>query len=198
MLVEFCLIPAEDIGRGRAIGKLAEALIIRRYMQSLSDELEDCSIRHRTASKDKDGAWVVQPHEFIIHCALGWSMKPPSKQPTENGSKVYIRHHETSIIGVQVAEALSHWGQVYCCHGHRCTRPVIDNADDVIALGMGGIRVEPFVLNGPHADTYAQRLEPLGRDLGRCVADYITAMKQPALVGSNTADQQMPRLERKL
>jgi hypothetical protein len=188
-LREFVLVPTTKIGSGNVVGNLSEAVIISRYIKALADELDACSIRNRIGD-------APHSHEFVIRCGLGWHRGSPHKLPAENSSRVYIGQHDASSVATLISEALSHWGKVYCSHGHRSSKPVVDQDDEQLRAGSGGVRIEPFVLNGANAALYAQRLENLGRDVGRIVADYVAKGNHGAYVKSTTAAQLMPRMAR--
>lgn len=74
---------------------------------------------------------------------------------------------------------------------------MVDGDDESLRKGNGGIRLEPFVLNGSSAAQYAQRLEELGRDIGRIIADYVIKGNHGANVKPHVAADMMPVLLRK-
>jgi hypothetical protein len=150
-------------GAGRVMGRLIEGEILRHYIRAISDELDNSSIRHRIADD-------TRPWEFVISCGLGWH--EGRKEANTNRSKVWIASNETSILGSLIAEALSHWGQTYISLDHKSCRPVVKMQDNILFKGQGGIHIEPFQINAHNGELYAQRLEQLGRDIGRCLADY--------------------------
>lgn len=188
-LVEFAVVPAVSLGQGECIGNLSEADIIQKYVKALSDELDGCAIRHRIST-------APFPYEFVIHCGLGFYRKPPSQRPLENTSRVYMGTPEVNGLACLLSDGLGHWGKVYVSHGHRGAKPVVDREDKLLQVQNGGVRLEPFVLNGAKAAEYACRLEQLGRDMGRIVADYVASGDHGAKVKLTTAENMAPRLVR--
>lgn len=161
-LHEVLLVPASQ---GRCEGLLAETEIIKRYARSLSDELDHCGIRHRLGEQ-------ARPWEFVVSLGLGWTLA--KKDLLTNRSRIWISDARASSVATFLAETLSHWGQLYAGVEHRSCKPIAKQEQDA------HIYIEPFELNGPKANAYAQRLEELGRDLGRTIADYVVREKSGA------------------
>lgn len=162
---------------GKAFGNLTEMDLVDKYVHALTDELDDAGIRWRSLPVRKPpGVPEDKRHEgifsntLVLHCCLGWM----TKCSKVNKSKLYFSkgsHHELPDL---FSEAMAHWGQIYVSHGHQGGKPTIDEADPLLRIPESiGIRVEPFMLNGPELDLYVVQLQRLGRDLGRTLSDYM-------------------------
>lgn len=173
---EVLLVPAS---LGRINGMLAETEIIKRYAKALSDELDHCAIRHRVGESPR-------PWEFVVSMGLGWTLS--KKDPLTNRSRVWISDARASSVATLLAETLSHWGGLYAGTEHKSCKPVARQDTDAHC------HIEPFELNGPKAAVYAGRLEELGRDLGRTIADYVVREKSGAGIKVQTAAD-FPRAE---
>lgn len=171
--------------RGHTADALAEVDIVDQYVRSLVDELENAAIRHRVvATRKAPGTspenWFQNcEHSLPVLCTVGWD-KSVNKSSTQNVSAVRFGPEVSAILASGLVDTMAHWGSLYV-HGHRRATPVQDEK-------ARGIVVEPFRLNGPGAKEYAARLDKLGRDLGRFIADYCvgknthTAIRAPSLL----------------
>lgn len=189
---EVLIIPAGDhaspIGRmrpPRRVDNLLEVEIIDRYVRAIVDELDDAGVRHRVLPVRRPPGVEpsarhlgIFPGTLVLHCSLGWDDK---KRGASNKSAAFIGTDEASTLAVLVAETMAHWGQTYVAYEHRGCNPVVDGEDRLLAVeGASGLRLEPFMLNGPSAGLYAEKLEELGRDIGRVVSDFIIAQQEAA------------------
>ena len=189
---EILIIPAAGHGgpgvysRGATIDTLAEVDIVDQYVRSLVDELDQSSIRHRVVptrrapgTPENSRFDLVQDHILPIVCSVGWD---PSKNKlsSANISTVRFGLDMPHAFAAGLVDAMAHWGSLYV-HGHRRSTPLG-------AEGVRGIVLEPFRINGPSALQYAAKLDKLGRDLGRYIADYCfmkntgTAIRAPSLL----------------
>jgi hypothetical protein len=153
--------------RGRIDGGMAETEIIKRYARALSDELDHCAIRHRLGDSPR-------PWELTISLGLGWT--EAKKDLLTNRSRIWISDARASSLASLLAETLSHWGHTYIGLEHRSCKPV------ALQEEVAHVSLQPFQLNGLKAGVYAQKLEELGRDLGRTIADYIAKEKGGGMV----------------
>lgn len=165
---EFILVSTVSAKDSQVIGRLIDFELIRHYIKAISDELDNCGIRHRIAKE-------VGASDFVILCGLGFL--PPKSNATANISKIRMfgATAQSLLLATRLAETISHWGRTYVAHEHRQCRPVVATQGEISAVGTGGLYIEPFAMNGPRAVDYAVRLEELGRDIGRCVADYVAS-----------------------
>lgn len=162
---------------GRRVDNLAEADVIDRYIRAIVDELDNAGVRYRHQRQTQAG---VYPNTFVLHCCLGW-YDGPAKSPQCNKSQTFLARPEMNTVADLVAEAMGHWGQTYVAYEHRGCNPVVDAKDRLIgAPGACGLRLEPFMLNGPAAVGYCSKLEELGRDVGRVLTDYIISSQSAA------------------
>lgn len=162
---------------GRRVDNLLEADVIDRYVRALVDELDNAGVRYKNQNQTRAG---IFPNTFVLHCCLGWYDKP-AKTLQCNKSQTYLANAEANGMAILVAEAMAHWGQTYVAYEHRGCNPVVDDGDKLLnAPGSSGLRLEPFLLNGPAAVGYCSKLEELGRDIGRVIADYIISSQQTA------------------
>jgi hypothetical protein len=174
--------------RGHTVDAMAEVDLVDQYLRSLVDELDQSSIRYRVVPTRKgpgvaperryDG--VAEANALPILCGIGWD-KSVNKSAGTNTSAVRFAGGVSSALAAGLVETMAHWGALYV-HGHRRSTPVQDESM------RGGLIIEPFRLNGPDAVQYAARLDKLGRDLGRFIADYClgkntgTAIRAPSLL----------------
>ncbi len=189
---EILIIPAAGHGgpgvysRGATIDAMAEADLVDQYVRSLADELDQSSIRYRIANTRKapgtpegERCGVPGLNVLPVVCAIGWNQ---AKNATAlfNSSLVKFAPDVSSVLASGLVQTMAHWGALYV-HGHKCSAPV--QADS-----LRGLVLEPFKLNGPNASLYAARLDALGRDIGRFLADYCvnkntgTAIRAPSLL----------------
>ncbi len=175
---EILLVPASQ---GRVNGVMSETEIVRRYVRAVSDELDHCAVRHRIGQDQR-------PWEFTLSLGLGWLLS--KKEPLTNRSRLWISDARSSPIGVLLAETLSHWGTTYIGLEHRSCKPVA--RQDAVSH----IHIEPFELNGLRAASYAQRLEELGRDIGRTLADYVVRQGSGGIIRAATSSDMPQPLRR--
>lgn len=183
-LHEFCLIPsAGHMGngtywRGAEDKNLTELDLVDRYLLPLKDELDQCGIRFSVAptrsapGMTEEERYNVFDHVMPVMCAIGsyQTVKSNAKKgqtvrirPAHNSSAVYYGAEVPRKLYELVSEAVGHWGGLYV-HGHKTAAPIEH-------LGRGLI-LEPFIIDGPSAIEYAAKLDRLGRDIGRAIADY--------------------------
>lgn len=193
---EIVIIPAAGHGgpgvysRGRTVDALAEVDLVDHYVRSLVDELDQSSIRYRVVQTRKapgtpellrfDGSDVsILP----LVCSVGWDSSV-NKLSAFNGSMVRFGLDMPGVLASGLVDTLAHWGSLYV-HGHRRSTPLGTE-------GVRGIVLEPFRINGPNAMIYAAKLDKLGRDIGRFLADYCvmkntgTAIRAPSLLRRQT------------
>jgi hypothetical protein len=161
---------------------MAEVDLIDRYVACIADELTDGGIRHRVVNTRKapgthpdDRFHNVFDYCLPITCAIGF-----------NDAKKIKQHYNTSfVLGNEemprrfmdeLSEVVGHWGSLYV-HGHKTASPQVQK--DL------GIRIEPFLINGPSATEYAQRLTQLGRDIGRYLSDFLRSRGDAAVFSVN-------------
>lgn len=173
---------AGSYSRGHELENVCELDIVDRYVRSMCDELDHAAIRHRilpvrTPPGISEGTRheAVLPNCLLLDCRLGWCDKPPSKRGA-NKSRIFMGQGAVSEMACLIGEAMAHWGHIYISHDHRGANPIVDQDSPMLTTkGVLGLRLEPFVLNGPDAKTYCTKLEELGRDIGRTIADYMIA-----------------------
>lgn len=189
---EILIIPAAGHGgpgvysRGHQIDALCEVDLVDQYVRSLIDELDQSSIRHRIISTRKPpGTPEALRYETAgvavlpVVCSIGWD-NSHNKLSAANGSVIKFGLDIPGALTAGLADVVAHWGSLYV-HGHRRSTPVGSEK-------VQGIVIEPFRINGPGALQYAARLDKLGRDIGRYLADYCvgkntgTAIRAPSLL----------------
>ncbi len=173
--------------RGHSVDAMAEVELVDHYVRSFVDELDQSSIRYRVVPT-RNGPGIAPEHWYDgtaeanslpILCSIGWD-KSVHRSAATNTSSVRFSPAVSSALASGIVETMAHWGSLYV-HGHRRSTPVEDEA-------VKGIVLEPFRINGPAAAQYAARLDKLGRDLGRFIADYClgkktgTAIRAPSLL----------------
>lgn len=161
---------------------MIEVDLIDKYVSCLTDELADGGIRHRVVNTRKapgthldDRFHNIFDYSLPIVCAIGF-----------NDAKKIKQHYNTSfVIGNkemprrfmdELSDVVGHWGSLYV-HGHKTASPQVHDAP--------GIRIEPFLINGPGAHDYAQKLSLLGRDIGRYVTDFLRSRDHAAVFSIN-------------
>ncbi len=173
--------------RGHSVPSMAEVDAVDQYVRSLVDELDQSSIRYRVVptrtgpgiapERRYDGA--SEANALPVLCSIGWD-KSVNRSATTNISTIRFSPSVPMALAGGIADTMAHWGSLYV-HGHRRSTPVQDES-------VTGIILEPFRLNGPSIDQYAAKLDKLGRDLGRFIADYClgkntgTAIRAPSLL----------------
>lgn len=162
------------VSAGRVIGHMSETDTVRRYVRAIADELDGCRIRSRIG----DAKTPAQPWETAVTCGIGWTTS--KKDLVCNRSRVFIPDGNATALGNLLAEALSHWGQTYAGLEHRSCRPVVRASPPYL-------HIEPFELNGVRAEAYASRLEELGRDIARVIADYAIRASSGAVMKTQTS-----------
>ncbi len=173
--------------RGHTVRAMAEVDLVDQYVRSLVDELDQSSIRYSIVPTRKapgvepgrryDG--TAEVNSLPILCTVGWD-KSVHKSGGTNISAIRCSPKVGSSLASGLVETMAHWGALYV-HGHRRSNPTVDDT-------VAGIVLEPFRINGPDAEQYAAKLDKLGRDLGRFIADYClgkntgTAIRAPSLL----------------
>lgn len=168
---------------GLSVDNMTEVSIVDKYCRGITDALDDSGVRNRTLPvrkppgiKEGERHHGIMPNTLILHCRIGWCDKPPSKRPLYNKSRIFQGAGDYGELPELISETMAHWGQIYVIHGHQGCNPVVCDEDPLLKVeGTAGLRLEPFILNGPAAEQYCGKLEELGRDLGRTIADFIIA-----------------------
>lgn len=189
---EILIIPAAGHGgpgcysRGHTVDAYAEVDLVDHYVRSLIDELDQSSIRHRLVptrrapgTSDEDRYDMAGVNVLPVVCAIGWDASI-NKVAAANTSTVRFSPDIPTTLASGLVDAMAHWGALYV-HGHKRSTPVQ-------SATVRGLILEPFKINGPNANQYAARLDALGRDIGRFLADYCvgrdtgTAVRAPSLL----------------
>lgn len=169
--------------QGLHIGAYSELDVIDAYLPNLVEELETDGIRYRVLpTRSRPGVPEDRRHlhverfQLVLHLGVGvYAGRSP---PAKNISAVYFGTPLAKDIAKEISEALCTWGQCYVW-GHRNSRPEplktdpVINADDTL-----GVKIEPFMLNGPDAKEYLARLPELGTAIGRAVSSYLMVRGQ--------------------
>lgn len=161
---------ADKYIRGYSHGNICEVDIVDRYVASLVDELNEGGIRHRVVNTRKAPGTALEARfsgyldwQLPIECAVGINESKKIKQQY-NSSFVYGNANVPRIFLDELSDVVGHWGALYV-HGHKTAAPR--------GQPQYGIRIEPFIINGPSAEEYARRLDKLGRDIGRFLVDFL-------------------------
>lgn len=174
--------PDGSYDRGLVCGRYSELDVIDGYLPTLIEELDIDGIRFEVmntrsppgVAHDKRHT-LIEPHSLVLH--LGCGRFDGKAMPSKNISCVYFGG-DGRVHAKELSEALFTWGQCYV-YGHRAARPEPMKADRVInAEGAAGIRIEPFMLDGPDTDVYLSRLAELGTAIGRAVSSHLMVTKQ--------------------
>ncbi len=171
--------------RGHTLKTLAEVDIVDGYLKRLLDELDISSVRHRVMPTrrapgvpETERYTLKNDHALHLTCAVGWDTSKSQRCET-NISMVSFGPDVPQKLAAGLVEVLGQWGSLYV-HGHRRA--------NAYQTDVPGLRVEPFRLNGPHAMQYASKLDQLGRDIGRFIADWCiekntgTTIRAPSLL----------------
>lgn len=166
--------------RGRSIGRFAELDVIDGYVPALAEELDHDGVRVEVMpTRSSPGvphatrAGRVEPNQLVIHCCSGWGELADKPQVVKNITRVFFGETGSKELAEEVSEAASEWGQCFV-FGHRTANPHGRKADPVIHVkGSVGIRLEPFMLDGPDANTYLAQLPRLGVAVGRAISNYL-------------------------
>jgi hypothetical protein len=166
--------------RGRSIGRFAELDAIDGYVEAFAEELDNDGVRVATLpTRSNPGvplehrAGRVEANQLVIHCCAGWGDFGDKTHTVKNITRVHYGSGGARELAEEISEAASEWGQCYV-FGHRTANPDNRKADPLLSVkGALGIRIEPFLLDGPDADTYLAHLHRLGVALGRAVSSYL-------------------------
>ncbi len=165
--------------RGRSIGPFSELDVVNGYVPNLLDELDHDGIRvdiMPTAASPgvpvSHRAGRIETNQLVLHCCAGWGDFGDRAHTVKNITRVFFGLDGSKEIAEEMSEAASEWGQCYV-FGHRTANPVRKDDPVIQVAGSVGIRVEPFMLDGPDASTYLAHLPRLGTALGRAVSNYL-------------------------
>lgn len=190
-LHEFRIVPSAGhsgpgrYDRGSTHKNLSEVDLVDRYVSRLKDELEEERIRYTIAPTRAPPGIVEEQrtntldHVMPIVCAVGYNPAPKLKLAA-NSSIVFYGADVPKRLYLLLSEVIGHWGSLYV-HGHRAVAPQPCER---------GLRLEPFLINGPSALEYAARLDRLGRDIGRALSDYCRQTSAGAVFAINLAPPQ--------
>jgi hypothetical protein len=163
---------SDDAGnytRGVAIDSLAEVDVVDVYGRVLLDILEEYGIRYDVAPTRKapgvrevDRLSGIPENTLALDLRVGYFHRYRKLQE----SVVEYGQDDLKSLANLLSETVGEWGKC-CAWGHRTT--------DVgpLAVSCSAIRISPFSLNGPDASVYLRRLEPLGREIGLVLVEYL-------------------------
>ncbi len=172
--------------RGHTVDAFAEVDLVDHYVRRLVDELEQSSVRYRVVQTRRAPGTTLGERTDLqgvcglpVTCSVGWDS---SKNQSGSANVSVVRYGPEVPLGLacELTDVVAHWGSLYV-YGHRRSNPVVEK-------DLKGVVIEPFRLNGPNAAQYAQRMDTLGRDVGRFLADYClakntgTTMKAPSML----------------
>lgn len=164
-----------DDRSGKYYGNYSQADVVNEYGRRVGEELDTDGIRlfpvetrkspgTKTEYRHKVGPLTFAP--VILSC--GWD----ETDKLHNCSQIEYQGAQYLALAERIAESLSDWGRCYVW-GHKVSKPnrIAESGDDDEQRGY--IRVSPFSLNGPHSDSYLERLERLGEGVGRAISGYL-------------------------
>jgi len=168
--------------RGQAFGRYCEMDVVDGYLHTLTEELDSDGIRFEVMPTRRAPGVVeplryrhVEPHSLVLHLCSGVTDKAPH---AKNISHVYHGGGPSKDIALEISDAVFEWGQC-TVFGHRKANPCEHKNDPLLtAPGALGVRIEPFLLNGPDAGDYMTRLANLGVCIGRAVSSYLMVRSQ--------------------
>lgn len=165
--------------RGHVSDVYAEVDLVDNYARTMMEELDNSLIRYRVVNTRKAPGTphsqrfdMAFPHCLPVSLNVGW-IDSKKVRALHNVSTIAAHKDAPPRLVAELADALRHWGGLYV-HGHRCAEPV--------AQEEPGISLAPFQINGPKASDYAQRLDKLGRDLGRVFVDFCRGRQDDAAI----------------
>jgi hypothetical protein len=168
--------------RGRSIGRYAELDVVEGYATTLVEELEESGVRVETLATHTKPGWpyakratLVEANRLVLHLCAGFDDAPPESR---NISRTFFGSPQAKDAAEEISESIAEWGQCFV-YGHKTANPSDKTEDPVVKVpGTLGIRIEPFVLNGPNADEYMRRLPQLGVCIARAVSGYLFSRSQ--------------------
>lgn len=171
--------------RGHDIGWTAEVDLVDAYVSYLADTLEQEGIRHTLLNTrkypgipDSSRAQAINVNTLVIHCAVGFHKNFENVALDANVSRVFYHLSSTYTLARDLAEAVGQWGEL-TVHGHRAGKAAQDRQDALLfPEGSQGVRVEPYLINGPSVAEYTKHMARLGRDLGNTIAAYCREVNQ--------------------
>ena len=162
---------------GRRYGRFSQMDVVDGYMHSLIDELDGDGVRHEVMPTRthpgvcaQDRPRFVEANHLVLHLCAGFSQDPPK---TKNMTSVYYGSPQARDIAEEISEAIAEWGHCYVW-GHKTANPQLSSDPLLQVKGSLGVRIEPFVLNGPDSDLYLAKLPQLGTCIGRALVGYLT------------------------
>lgn len=165
--------------RGHFTDAHAEVDLVDNYARTIIEELDNSLIRYRVVNTRKaPGTPYINRFDFALpHClpivlTMGW-IESKKVRAMHNVSAISAHKDAPPRLVAEFADAMRHWGGLYV-HGHRCAEPMEQDAP--------GITIAPFQINGPNTADYAQRLDKLGRDLGRVIVDFCRSRQDDAAI----------------
>jgi len=157
------------IPRGKTFGNQSQSDLVDFYGRRMVEELEYDKVRmqfidtRRPPGLSQEERLGLGPTGFvnlIASCGYFETLRKHNASTVE-----YCGGHLGDLAG-RICEGLSDWGRCYVW-GHRVSKPLLVDGETPF------IRVKPFAINGPHADEYLKRLDPLGESLGRSIGQYM-------------------------
>lgn len=171
--------------------------IFRRYGQF--DLLNRCAtyctmrlnqegVRNLVLTPDVNGEMPTPPaSSIIVFLNFGWL---DAKYKT-NISSIYFSPEHSRELARNVMETLSEWGTC-TVFGHRRANPKLGEEKHALPEGQMSLRCEPFCANGPYAAEYAARMNFLGDDLGRVLANFTQKHNWAASAGLGLKGPNIP------
>lgn len=171
--------PDGTIFKGETIGKVNQQDAMNIYRQSLEDNLELERVRFQTLEVGRIQKVhqslrhkLIEPNTLVLHLRIGWF--PATSKKEYNQSTIYYSSSRSNKLAEEILDCMHDWGHCIV-HGHKCANPKNVRGKNYNFLQVDktvAVMIEPFSLNGPHAETYLNGLNNLGRDLARAIANY--------------------------
>ena len=161
---------------GRALGNFNEIDLVDFVVNPLVNCLTERRIAnvtletrnwpgHRQSTRHHE----IGPSTLVLDIRMG-TMGRKSKS---NISQVSYGSKPTLPLADMMVDALADWG-LCSIFGHRVANPRLLEHDPILAMpDCHGIRIEPFAMDGPNAETYLGRLPRLGYELGLLISEYL-------------------------
>ncbi len=169
--------------RGHVVDAYAEVDLVDLYARTIREELDNSLVRYRVVNTRKapgtpfsERFKEAYPHVLPLTLNIGW-IDAKKMRSLYNVSTITAHKDVPQRLVAELADCMRHWGGLYV-HGHRCAEPSEQHEP--------GMTIAPFQINGPGSKDYAQRLDKLGRDIGRTIVDFCRLRSDDAAIKFNS------------
>lgn len=151
---------------GQINGRYNEFDVIKSYMQTLTENLEEDRVHFEVVKKDEP----IFDNTLKLYLDGGWSN---NKKPlSSNGSMISYSDKNSKDLAEHLRTYISDWGKCSVDYNHR----IISFSEDKSLCdqpNVTAICITPFFLNGPNHEDYMKKLPELGKQIESCIFEYL-------------------------